>query len=159
MPWYDIESTWSLLVLLQKSFQFLTSKSLHIVAECTNLHCICSPNLLLLLLFLRKISPELTTANPPHFAEEDWPWANIHAHLPPLYTWDAYHSMACQAVPCPHLGSELGNPGPPRSGMCELYCCTTGPAPAFQIIKHYVAKKNSIMTSRSFFSCMKLTQL
>ena len=25
--------------------------------------------------FLRKISPELTsTANPPLFAEEDWPW-------------------------------------------------------------------------------------
>ena len=24
-------------------------------------------------LFLRKISPELTTANPPLFAEEDWP--------------------------------------------------------------------------------------
>ena len=23
--------------------------------------------------FLRKISPELTTANPPLFAEEDWP--------------------------------------------------------------------------------------
>ena len=27
--------------------------------------------------FLRKISPELTAANPPLFAEEDWPWANI----------------------------------------------------------------------------------
>ena len=26
--------------------------------------------------------------------------------------WDAYHSMACQAVLCPHLGSELGNPRP-----------------------------------------------
>ena len=38
-------------------------------------------------LFLRKISPELTTANPPLFAEEDWPWANIHAHLPLLYVW------------------------------------------------------------------------
>ena len=23
--------------------------------------------------FLRKISPELTTGNPPHFAEEGWP--------------------------------------------------------------------------------------
>ena len=44
--------------------------------------------------FLRKISPELTTANPPLFAEEDWPWANIHAHPPLLYTWDAYHIMA-----------------------------------------------------------------
>uniref|UniRef100_A0A9L0IKQ4 Succinate dehydrogenase complex subunit C n=1 Tax=Equus asinus TaxID=9793 RepID=A0A9L0IKQ4_EQUAS len=50
----------------------------------------------------RKISPELTSAaNPPLFAEED-----IHAHLTLLHMWDAYHSMACQAVPCPHLGSE-----------------------------------------------------
>ena len=44
--------------------------------------------------FLRKISPELTTANPPLFAEEDWPWSNIHAHLLLLCMWDAYHSMA-----------------------------------------------------------------
>ena len=30
--------------------------------------------------FLRTISPELTSpANPPLFAEEDWPWANICA--------------------------------------------------------------------------------
>ena len=46
------------------------------------------------LLFLRKISPELTSANPPLFAEEDWPWANICAHLPVLYIWDACRSMA-----------------------------------------------------------------
>ena len=40
----------------------------------------------------------LTAANPPLFAEEDWPWANIHAHLPLLYMWDAYHSIACHVV-------------------------------------------------------------
>ena len=67
-----------------------------------------------LFLFLRKISPELTAANPPLFAEEDWPWANIHAHLPLLYMRDAYHSMAWQAVPCPHPGPEPVNPGPPK---------------------------------------------
>ena len=40
--------------------------------------------------FLRKVSPELTSAtNLPLFAEEDWPWANIHAHLPLLYMLDA----------------------------------------------------------------------
>ena len=78
---------------------------------------------------LRKISPELTTANSPLFAEEDWPWANMGAHLPLLYMWDAYHSMACQAVPCLHLGSEQANPGPPRSRTCALNCCATGPAP------------------------------
>ena len=46
-----------------------------------------------LFIFLRKISPELSTTNP-LFAEENWPWVNIHAHLPLLYTWDAHHSMA-----------------------------------------------------------------
>ena len=69
------------------------------------------------LFFLRKISPELTTANPPFFAKEGWPWTNIHAHLPLLYMWDAYHSMACQAVPCPHPGSELSNPGLPKQNV------------------------------------------
>ena len=44
-------------------------------------------------LFLRKISPELTTASPPLFAEEAWPWAKIRALLALLYMWDAYHSM------------------------------------------------------------------
>ena len=45
--------------------------------------------------FWRKISPELTSAPyPPLFAEEDWPWANILAHLPLLYKWDSCHSMA-----------------------------------------------------------------
>uniref|UniRef100_F6X2P5 Signal peptidase complex catalytic subunit SEC11 n=1 Tax=Equus caballus TaxID=9796 RepID=F6X2P5_HORSE len=37
-------------------------------------------------------------------------------------------SMACQVVPCPHPGSELANPGLPRSGTCELNCCATRPA-------------------------------
>ena len=46
-------------------------------------------------IFWRKISPELTSGdNPPLLAEEDWPWANICAHLALLYMWDAYHSMA-----------------------------------------------------------------
>ena len=39
-----------------------------------------------------------------YFFEEDWPWANIRAHLPLLYMWDVCQSMACQAVPCPHWG-------------------------------------------------------
>ena len=44
--------------------------------------------------FLRKTGPELTsTANPPLFAEEDWPWANICANLPLFYIWNACHSM------------------------------------------------------------------
>ena len=36
--------------------------------------------------------------------------------------------MVCQAVPCPHPGSEPANPGPPRSGTCVLNHCTTRPA-------------------------------
>ena len=80
--------------------------------------------LLFFVFFWRKISPRLTTANPPLFAEEDWPWANIHAHLPLWYMWDAYHSMACQAVPCLHLGSKPANPGR-RSRTCALNCCAT----------------------------------
>ena len=68
-----------------------------------------------LFFFSRKISPELTTANPPLFAEEDWLCANIRSHLPLLYTWDVYHRMA--------------NPRLPRSGTCKLNRCTTGPAP------------------------------
>ena len=52
---------------------------------------------ILFFISLRKISPELTSAaNPPLFAEEDWPRANIHAHLPLLYIWDACHSMAAK---------------------------------------------------------------
>ena len=31
--------------------------------------------------------------------------------------WDAYNSMACQAVPCLHPGSELVNPGPPKPNV------------------------------------------
>ena len=79
--------------------------------------------------FLRKISPELTSAaKSPLSAEEDWPWANIRAHLPPLYTWDTCHSMVCQAVPCMHPGSKLVNSGG-QSGMCALNRCATGLAP------------------------------
>ena len=73
--------------------------------------------LFLFFYFLRKISPELSATNPPPFAEEDWPGANIRAHLRLLYMWDAYHSMACQAVPCPHPGSKTANAGPLKWNM------------------------------------------
>ena len=87
------------------------------------------------LCLLRKISLELTTANPPLFAEEAWPRANIHAHLPLLYTWDAYHSMACHTVPCLRLGSEPVNLRPLRSGTCALNRCATGLAPTRTMFK------------------------
>ena len=34
--------------------------------------------------------------------------------------WDACHSMACQAVPCPHLESEPANPGPLKPNVHTL---------------------------------------
>ena len=78
--------------------------------------------------FLRKISPVLTAANPPLLAEKYWPWANIRAHLPLLYMWDAHHSMAAKWC---HVHTQdlnqrmLGH----RSGTCALNHCATGPAP------------------------------
>ena len=49
----------------------------------------------LFIYLLRKINPEVTsTANPPLFAEEDWPLANMCACLPLLYMWSTCHSMA-----------------------------------------------------------------
>ena len=89
--------------------------------------------------FFRKISPELNTANPPLFAEEDWPWANICVHLPLLYIWDAYHSMACQAVPCWHQDPNRRTLGH-RGGMCELNCCATGPTP--EIVYTFTKRAN-----------------
>ena len=80
--------------------------------------------------FLRKISPEVTSAaNPPLFAEEDWSWANIHAHLPLLYMWDTV--LAWLAMQC-HVHTQDPNQRTPghRSRMCKLNRCTMGPAPS-----------------------------
>ena len=63
----------------------------------------------------KKISPELTSAtNPLLFAEEDWAWANSHAHLPLLYMWDACHSMAWQLVHRSMPGIQTGEPRLPK---------------------------------------------
>ena len=61
---------------------------------------------------LRKIHPELTSvANLPLFLlEEDYPWANICANLPPLCMWDAATAWLMSRV-SPHPGSTLVNPG------------------------------------------------
>ena len=84
-------------------------------------------NILLLFFFLRKISPKLTSAtNPPRFAEEDWPWANIHAHLPLLYMWDACHSMAWWAVRRSAPGIQTSEPQAAEAENTNL--TTTPPA-------------------------------
>ena len=85
--------------------------------------------------FLRNISPELTSANPPLLSKEDWPWANICAHLPPLYMWDSYHSIACHVVPRPHPGSKLVNRGPPKQNVhTSLLGHRAGPMSTFFLI-------------------------
>ena len=74
---------------------------------------------------MRKISPELTTANPSLFAEEGWPWANICAHLPLLYMWDT--TSACLVKWC-HVHTQDPNRRTPgcRRGTCELNRWATG---------------------------------
>ena len=72
----------------------LTSPCLSMLNFRPPTHSLACPQIFFFFFFVRKISPELTSANPPLFAEEDWPWANIRAHLPLLYVWDAYHSIA-----------------------------------------------------------------
>ena len=63
---------------------------------------------------LRKISPELASATkPPLFAEEDWPWANICAHLPLLYMWDTclpQHGLPSGAMSAPGIWTSEPRP-------------------------------------------------
>ena len=87
----------------------------------------------LFLLLLRKISPEVTSANPTLFAAEDWPWANIHAHLPLHFICGtlatAWLSKRCHVPTWDPNRWTLGC----WSGMCEPNRCTTGPAPNLDI--------------------------
>ena len=79
---------------------------------------------LLVLFFWRKISPQLTTASPPLFAEEAWLWANVHAHLPLVYTWDTYHSMAAKQC---HVRTR--DPNQWTLGRREAECANLTAAP------------------------------
>ena len=79
--------------------------------------------------FLRKIRPEqASAANPPLFAEEDWPWAHIRAHHPLPYMWTP--TTAWLAKRC-HVCTWDPNRQTPgcQSGTCALNCCATGLAP------------------------------
>ena len=58
------------------------------------------------------------------FFKEDWPWANICAHLPPLYMWDVCHSMAWQVVRRSAPGIWTGEPWAPEAEGANL---TTAP--------------------------------
>ena len=74
--------------------------------------------------FLRKISPELTATNPPLFAEEDWPWANIHAHLPLLFMC-GMPTTAWRAKQC-YVRTGIGT-GEPQDAEVEHVNLTTAP--------------------------------
>ena len=74
---------------------------------------------------LRKMSPELTSAaSPPLSAEEHWPWANIHAHLPLLYMWGCLpqHGLPSGAMSIPGIRT-----GEPRAAKAERAHLTTAP--------------------------------
>ena len=101
-------------------------------------------------LFLRKFSPELTAANPPLLAEEDWPWANIHAHLPLLYMWDAYHSMPF-AKQC-HVRTQDPNQRTPGCREVEGAHLTAGP-PGRPLILH-ILKIIEMLLYSIFFSSL-----
>ena len=76
-----------------------------------------SPNSHLFIYFLRKISPELTSAaSPPLFAEEDWPWTSMPISL---YVICGMPTTAWLDKWCigPHLGSELVNPRPLKQNL------------------------------------------
>ena len=87
-----------------------------------------------------KISPELTAANLPLSAEEDWPWANIHAHLPLLYTWDAYHSMA---LPSSAMSTPRIWTGKPLATKAECASLTAAPPgrPLFSLFEDSKEKR------------------
>ena len=83
-----------------------------------------------------KIYSELTFAtNPPLFAEEAWPWANMHVHLPLLYMWDACHSTAWHAV---HRSAPGIPTGEPQAAEAERVNLTTAPLdqPQYVYFKH-----------------------
>ena len=44
------------------------------------------------------------------FAEEDWPWVNICAHLPLLFIWDAATARLDKRCVSVHPGSDPANP-------------------------------------------------
>ena len=68
----------------------------------------------LFFIFLRKISSELTTANPPLFAEEDRPWVNLHAHLPLLLRGTSTTAWLLPSSAMSAPGIRTGEPGAPE---------------------------------------------
>ena len=75
------------------------------------------------------------------FFEEDWPWANICAHLPLLYMWDSYHSMALPSGAMSTPGIQTGEL---RTAEVERANLTATPPglPPFKFFKSYKLHMN-----------------
>ena len=114
--------TWILLKSLLKK-KYSSYKTIQNMETCHHLEKTTS-NFFLSFFFLRKISPELTAGNPPPFAEEDWPWANIRAHLPLLYMRNACHSTASSALSAP--GIRAGEPQATEAEHAHLTAAPLG---------------------------------
>ena len=66
--------------------------------------------------FLRKISPELTSAaNPPLFAEEDWPWANIQ----PIFLYLNVERLPKRDLPSGAMSLPRIRTGEPQAAKAE----------------------------------------
>ena len=65
----------------------------------------CESDFILFFIFLRKITPELTSATLLlFFAEEDCPWANLYAHLPLFYVGCLpQHGLTSGAMSTPRI--------------------------------------------------------
>ena len=74
------------------------------------------------------------------FAEEDWPWANTHAHLPLLHM-GCRNSTACQEVHRCTPGSKAGiRTGEPQAAAVEcvhLTACATGLAMSLHLFMQH----------------------
>ena len=105
--------------------------------------------------FWRKLSHELTsTTNPPLFAEEDWPWANIRAHLP-LY---ACHSVAWQAVHRSAPGMRTSKPWATKGERTNLTAVPLGRPPVYHVfdIPTIFSQKFKTLLLPSYFTIKKL---
>ena len=68
--------------------------------------------------------------------------------------WDAYYSMACQAVPCPHPGSKPANPRANRSGTCALHCGATSPAPYSFFLSWQISLSGNFSAYVNLYLCV-----
>ena len=77
-------------------------------------------------IFFWRLAPELTSAaNPPLFDEEDWPWANIRAHLPLFYVGRlSQHGLLSGAMSTP--GMQTSEPWATEAERVSLTAVTPG---------------------------------